>query len=253
MRLVFIHGWGLDASLWDDVIHLLPMHACERIDLGFFANNQWSDYPPLAGGSNDEVGRGGVYNVPSPAKTKSLADAKLKFLLPLPQGERKGILIGHSLGFLYGLSLPIQWQSWIAINSFPRFITTPEEIGCVPPAALRDMRMRLSTNTEKTLVDFHSMIGAPSPKGAPNTDALRQGLDELRGFDCRDFAGYSLPGLVLASKNDPLVSVEASENLAKNKDILWHQTAGHILPHSDPHFCALAIRNFLDRHGHTHT
>jgi pimeloyl-[acyl-carrier protein] methyl ester esterase len=212
MRLVFIHGWGLDASLWDPLVAELSDHTHLCLERGFFGQRQLSIV-----------------------------------------GDEPSILIGHSLGFLYGLSLPIKWQGWVAINSFPRFVIKPNEIGCVPPVALRDMRIRLRANTKKTLADFHAMIGAPRPNSAPNTDALCQGLDELRDLDNNDLTASNVPGLVLASKNDPLVTAETSENLAKNKDILWHQTAGHILPHSDPHFCAIAIKNFLDTHGLTHT
>jgi len=52
--------------------------------------------PPLAGGV-----RGGLVEqeTPSPAKTKDLAEAKSKFLLPLPQGERKlyAFIVDHAL------------------------------------------------------------------------------------------------------------------------------------------------------------
>jgi len=213
MKLVFVHGWALDATTWNGVAAALPGDVGERIDRGYFGKEQ-----------------------------------------TLPASDDPCVLVGHSLGFLYGLSLPRNWKAWIAINSFPRFVTKTGKIGCVPPAALRDMRIRLQADAHKTLADFHSLIGAKRPDGEPNIERLRQSLDELRDFDSADVTGYALPGLVLASKNDPLVPQEISTNLAENKDILWHDTTeqgvgGHILPHSDPEFCAKAIKDFLEKHG----
>ena len=36
MELVFIHGFGFDASVWDPLFELLPQFKKRRIDLGFF-------------------------------------------------------------------------------------------------------------------------------------------------------------------------------------------------------------------------
>ncbi len=39
--LTFIHGWGFDAGLWDDVATLLPDFAIRRLDRGYFGAGLW--------------------------------------------------------------------------------------------------------------------------------------------------------------------------------------------------------------------
>src|SRR5262245_19094736 len=53
------------------------------------------------------------------------------------------ILIGHSLGFVHGITKMKKWDGWIAINSFPRFVKTETKPGCTSAAELRDIRQRL--------------------------------------------------------------------------------------------------------------
>ncbi len=36
MKLLFLHGWGFDASFWNPVIARLPGHACVADDRGYF-------------------------------------------------------------------------------------------------------------------------------------------------------------------------------------------------------------------------
>ncbi len=206
MKLVFIHGWGFDARLWDGVSSLLADYEQQRLDMGFFGN---------------------------PA---------------LDMDSEPAILIGHSLGFIHGLTARNDWHGWIAINSFPRFLTTPTHPGCVPAAALRDIRMRLTLAPEKTLEGFHDLLGSSMPPGKPHAARLREGLDTLRDSDIGETAANISPGLVIASRHDPLVPAATSEVLAKNKDIFWHEGGGHILPHTDPAFCANAIQQFVEEH-----
>ncbi|MFA7439851.1 MAG: alpha/beta hydrolase [Sphingomonadaceae bacterium] len=48
-RLLLLHGWGFDASLWDDVCAALPEFAAIRADRGYFGNTvPCSDNPTLA-------------------------------------------------------------------------------------------------------------------------------------------------------------------------------------------------------------
>lgn len=206
MKLIFIHGWGFDAHVWDSVTSLLADDNQQCLDMGFFGK-------PM-----------------------------------LDMDSEPAILIGHSLGFVHGLTLRNNWHGWIAINSFPRFLTTPTAPGCVPSSALRDMRMRLTVAPEKTLKGFHELLGSSMPSGTPDMEKLREGLDRLRDSEVGETAAQISPGLVLASRHDPLVPAGTSEALAHNKDILWHEGGGHILPQTDPAFCAHAIRCFMEEH-----
>jgi pimeloyl-[acyl-carrier protein] methyl ester esterase len=209
MKLVFIHGWGLDAHLWDGILALLPDAESEIIERGFFGAAE----------------RTFTYDEPA-------------------------ILIGHSLGLIHGFNLTQNWAGWIAINSFPRFVATDSLSGCVPPAALRDMRQRLNRDPQKTLGDFHKMIGAIGPNGMPDIDKLRVGLDELRDGDIAALSA-SKPGLVLASRHDPLAPEPTSATLIQNdkQQIIWHEGASHVLPQSEPAWCAQHITAFVKHHA----
>jgi pimeloyl-[acyl-carrier protein] methyl ester esterase len=210
-ELVFIHGWGFDARFWDALAERLPQWKQVRIDLGFFKKN-------------------------STAFSDILANA-------LTSKEPR-VLIGHSLGFAFGAP-QTQWQGWVAINGFPRFV--PD---CVPGVALREMRMRLKSDPAKCLADFHKTIGTTAPGGEPNDDQLREGLDALRDADIEKAAGIRrIPGLVLAGKHDPLVPVETSEKLGHYaSDGATFDEGGQILPQSNPDFCAATITQFMARH-----
>ncbi|MFY9287134.1 MAG: alpha/beta hydrolase [Alphaproteobacteria bacterium] len=210
MKLVFIHGWGLDASFWDGAAPLLKDYAQHRVDRGFFGN-----------------------------------------VVPWEEDPEPSILIGHSLGFMYGIQKKKDWCGWVAINSFPRFITS-EKPGCTSPAELRDIKKRLDKDPQQTLADFHKYIQAKPPTLRPDIPKLRSALDELRDGDIEsDLIQLNKPGVVLASRNDVLVPIATSESLAHNQTHHWHETGGHILPQSNPVWCADAIKDFLNRHDFT--
>lgn len=50
MKLLFVHGWGFDASLWDPVVACMPGADVLRADLGYFGPACWPgiDGPCLA-------------------------------------------------------------------------------------------------------------------------------------------------------------------------------------------------------------
>lgn len=207
MKLVFIHGWGFDARFWNALALLLPQYQQERIELGFLSSRRTEKFPQ----------------------------------------DTPAILIGHSLGFIHGWQQRQDWSAWVAINSFPRFVQTETQPGCVPAAALREMRMKLVVQPEKTLQSFYKQNNAEAPQGTPDIERLREGLDELRDGDVRKILETAnIPGLVLAAFNDPLVPIAVSEELGRTAQrIAWHETGGHVLPQSDPGWCAEAIRGFL--------
>jgi pimeloyl-[acyl-carrier protein] methyl ester esterase len=206
MELIFIHGWGFDASFWDELAAQLPQFRQKRIDLGFF------------GETANEVDDA----IPS-------------------------ILVGHSLGFVHGMRSRKNWAGWVAINGFAHFVATPTQAGCVPESSLREMKEKMTKDPPRTLARFYSSIGATPPvtAAAPRIERLHEALDELLAIDL-DGALRSMPGLALASRNDPLVPVAASEALAvPSARIQWHATGGHMLPQSAAPWCAEAIAGFV--------
>ncbi|HUY68731.1 MAG TPA: alpha/beta hydrolase [Alphaproteobacteria bacterium] len=232
VELVFIHGWGFDASFWDPLCELLPPFPQRRVDLGFF---------------------GASGHAPLPAKTKGLVPpeggTKLRFSLPPPPGGRKPVLVGHSLGFLHGVTVRQDWRGWVAINGFVRFAEDGSGTGCMPAADLRAMKMRLQKNPRDTLKDFYQSIEAKPLSNVPDAARLCAGLDELRDGDvAKTLAALDVPGLALAARNDPLVPVRASETLGQKASggLLWHEDGGHNMPQSDAAWCARAITDFLE-------
>lgn len=166
--------------------------------------------------------------------------------------ELNDILIGHSLGLLWGAQLSPHWRGWIAINSFAHFLH-PETGGCVAPAVLRALRLKLEKAPEAALADFYRLISAVAPPAAAlgrlNLPRLREGLDFLR--DGNMSALQPAPGLVLAARHDPLVPASASQYLAAQAPtatLHWHETAGHLLPLQDPAWCASQINQWIGKH-----
>jgi pimeloyl-[acyl-carrier protein] methyl ester esterase len=206
MELIFIHGWGFDASFWDELAAQLPQFRQKRVDLGFF------------GEATNDVG-----------------------------GDEKSILIGHSFGFVHGMRSRKKWAGWVAINSFQHFVATPVQAGCVPESSLRETKEKMTKDPQRTLARFYASIGATPPvtPAAPRIERLLESLDELLAIDI-DGALRSMPGLALASRNDPLVPVATSEALAvPTAKIHWHETGGHMLPQSAAPWCAEAIMDFV--------
>lgn len=156
------------------------------------------------------------------------------------------ILVGHSLGFVHGLRHKKNWRGWIAINSFPRFIKNTDLAGCTSEAELRDIALRLKKNPQQCVADFLNFIGAPANNLAPNAETLRAALETLRDADVADIAA-SLPGLVIASFHDRLVPLATSQALAKGKEFVLRKSDSHILPLTEPTFCAMAMRQFLEQ------
>ncbi len=209
MELVFIHGWGFDAGFWDRLAPLLPGPQ-RHIDLGFLGH---------------------------PAGD------------PAQLSPGRQILVGHSLGFVYGITARQDWAGWIAINSFPRFVATESLPGCVSASALRELRINFHRNPAATLARFRELIGAEPPPAGIEPTSMRQGLDVSRDCDIdATLSSIPAPGLVLASVNDPLVPVATSAALgraARRADLRWHDTGGHNLPLTEPQWCATAIAEYL--------
>jgi len=151
------------------------------------------------------------------------------------------VLIGHSLGFVYGMAKKKNWRGWIAINSFPRFVGPPGS-GCASLDELKDMASRLEKNPAETLKKFYAFIGAEPPAGYPDLKKLREALDMLRILAVGRSA---IPGLMLAARNDCLVPEATGAALAAGHSAEWHESGGHVLPQSDPAWCAERISSFL--------
>jgi pimeloyl-[acyl-carrier protein] methyl ester esterase len=208
MRLVFIHGWGFDARIWNGVAGCLPHIPHIKGELGFLGQ------PPVP-----------------------------------PVFQDGDILVGHSLGFLWGMAQGHFFPRWVAINSFACFTHDDPQKTCVPSANLRALRRNLARDPQKTLRDFHTLITSPDAPDQFDAGKLDAGIALLETLDL----GESLlerdnHGLILAAQDDALVPVAATEYLASNcrtVDIMW-KAGGHILPITEPDWCATQIEKFLN-------
>lgn len=204
MRLVFVHGWGFDHTLWDGVAAALPEFDKTVVELGFLGDRP-TDMTPQA----DDV------------------------------------LIGHSLGLLWGMAQRPDWRAVIAVNGFARFTGEAETGACVPPAALRAMRLGVARDAAAALVKFHRSLGHSSAPTGFDTQRLTDGLALLETVCFSKLIG--VPVRVLAARRDPLVPLAASEHLAAAAEtsVHWHDAGGHLLPLTAAAWCAAAIAAFL--------
>lgn len=208
MRLVFIHGWGFGPHFWEPLGAALSDFSQIRVDFGFFSDR-----------------------------------------VEIPAFHEDDILIGHSLGFAWGMARSRPWRGWVSINGFACFVDNAGRKACAAPAALRAMRQGLARHTEETLRNFYKSIGAEGNAEGANAEHLTAGLSMLQTADITGSLRESAArGLALASRDDPLVPVPATEFLAsqtRNASLLWHDQGGHLLPLRQPEWCAEAIRKLL--------
>ncbi len=202
---MFVHGWGFDSGFWKPVCSLLSDHECHVIDLGFRS---------------------------APSR-------------PAPSGPLVGI--GHSLGFPWLLkNRPFEWKGLVAINSFPRFVRGDDFPCGVPEYALEKTIAGLRENPKRTMTEFLSRCGVDEKPLKWNREHLHQGLLWLSNWDVRPIMdGEKL--LVLAGRQDPIVFREMTISGFAGRDgvdLKWHD-GGHLLPLSDPEWCANRIREWI--------
>jgi pimeloyl-[acyl-carrier protein] methyl ester esterase len=202
-RVVLVHGWGYDASLWDAVRSALdPALQVETVDLGFF-------------GAEQKVGadRTGI-----------------------------DLAVGHSLGVLWWLTQAAPpWKRLLSINGFPRFTETADYAPAVAPRVLARMKQQLLRDPKAVLADFHARCGDYVPAGIPDTIRLAAGLDWLAAWDGRTvLAARRDDVFVLAGSDDPIVPA-AMSTMAFSGQCEQVAAPGHLLPVTHPELCARRI------------
>lgn len=211
--LVFIHGWSFNSTMWRPVIEKLEgAFACHTIDHGF-----------LEGGTTDweDVSRPAVY-------------------------------VCHSLGLLWLLAewqrakCPPQPRALIAVAAFSNFMAFTK------PDNLMKTRAGIEVNARGQLIHFWRQTGAGLwlKKPLPNTPRLLEGLDWLRDRDMTEAKEQiTCPITVIAAKEDNIVPKAATEAEWQThphaRPIIWHETAPHALPLTEPDWLAEKIRQSL--------
>lgn len=146
MRVLLVHGWGFDASIWDAVRACLPREAeVHTVEFGFLGEKPRMSVPA-------EV----------------------------------DVAVGHSMGVLWLLTeRPCRWQRLVSVNGFPRFTAAPDFPEGIPPRLVERMRRRLDTAPGTVLTDFRARCGAEAAGSRLDPARLAWGLDLLCHGDAR--------------------------------------------------------------------
>jgi len=206
-ELVLMHGWGYDATLWDDVASLLTPRTVRKLEAGYFGAA-----PCLA--------------------------------LPTRPFIAIGHSAGGLWFLKQNLTL---CQAVILINSFTRFTRGEDFPLGQAPAILARMSRRLATAPNDVITLFRKNIGDTGTFNDPVSDQLMSGLADLAACDARYQARIMTPPLyALAGSDDPLVPPPLSRACFENLHHLAWAEGDHVLPRTQPHLCARFIRNILD-------
>jgi len=158
------------------------------------------------------------------------------------------VAIGHSLGFLKLLQAPPPGCiAYIAINGFARFAGGADYPPGVAPRLLERMMARLERDPAAVVDDFRRRAGSAPHAGTPRPEPLRHDLRRLLEADERQtLAASRLPLLALAGTADPIVAPALTQaQFGACAGLRWRDGGGHLLPVSDPGWCAGRIRAFL--------
>ncbi|WP_374545942.1 alpha/beta fold hydrolase [Rhodoblastus sp.] len=167
----------------------------------------------------------------------------------LPDLRDGDILVGHSMGLLWGLSQHADWAGIVAINAFARFTLDDAGHGCVKPASLRAMRQALERDPQACANAFRASLGLAPARGRAQKERLMTGLDLLRDGQVAALPeGAAL--LALGAEDDSLAPPAATRDLAAltGGALALNATGGHGLPWTAPDFCAEQILAFLKAH-----
>ncbi len=207
-----VPGWGFGETFWDPLRARLKPFETDIVDLGFL------------------TGR------PS--------------TMPTTPSETVTIAIGHSFGFAWLLNRKNHaWDAYIAINGFTRFSHAPDFRHGIAGRILDRMIAKFDQSPRDVVADFHRRCGAADPPGDFDHARMKTGLIRLRDWDFRvAYQRLDMPGLVLAGAVDKIVKPGMTNDCfhgRKGVQMHWHETGGHLLPQSDPDWCADHIRAFV--------
>ncbi|MFQ6372331.1 pimeloyl-ACP methyl ester esterase BioH [Shewanella sp. YIC-542] len=196
--LVWLHGWGVNGSVFLPTVAQLPQYRSYCVDLPGFG-----DSPPCVGTLDDWAER---------LITAMPADA---------------IWIGWSLGGLLAMHIARRWpqrvKALITVASSPCFMaqTTPPWPG-IAPQVLQQFEQQLQQDLARTVERFLAIQAMGSAtarddirhikelvlaKPLPDADALAQGLMMLKQVDLRpEMSAISQPWLRIWGRLDGLVS-----------------------------------------------
>ncbi len=242
-ELVLLHGWGMNADVWDGVVPTLAKsHRVTVVDL------------PGHGRSGDT---GGDYSLSAQAQ-------KVAEILP-----PNCILVGWSLGGLLALQLaldfPQQIKALVLVASSPRFVCGDDWPDAMQAEVLLGFAGELQTDFKKAINRFLAIqaLGSEHAReelrllrervfahGEPDRKALTSGLEILMTADFRDrLVEIPCPVLLLCGERDtlfPAQAVRRTQALLPDATLSVVQGAGHAPFLSHPEDFVRALQAFLD-------
>ncbi|OEJ69418.1 alpha/beta fold hydrolase [Magnetovibrio blakemorei] len=213
LRIVFVHGWGFDASFWTPLKDALSGDVDSFcVDLGFFGHAN----------------------------------------LDIPADDRPTVAIGHSLGVAWLLrhSRLGPLSALVSINGFARFTKAADFPFGQDPRILRRMQVGFEKNPKTVYRDFMTLCGVSDPQAQGlEIEPLGASLADLMDIDERAaLAACDVPVLALAGDADALVSAPMSQQTFADHQLVMKAGGGHVLAHTDTQWCADHIDVFLKDH-----
>ncbi|HCR3983472.1 TPA: pimeloyl-ACP methyl ester esterase BioH [Kluyvera ascorbata] len=208
-HLVLLHGWGLNAQVWDCITPELSAHfTLHLVDLpGYGRSGEWG------------------------AMTLEAMAEKV-----LENAPERAIWLGWSLGGLVAsqiaLNHPTRVQALVTVASSPCFSAQDEWPG-IKPEVLSGFQQQLSEDFQRTVERFLALqtLGTESARQdaralkqavlslpMPSSEVLNGGLEILKTADLREpLAALDLPFLRLYGRLDGLVP----RKIVPQLDALW--------------------------------
>lgn len=195
--LVMLHGWGLNAGVWQHLIaRLSPHFRLHLVDLPGYGRSQ--AFPPM--------------------RVEEMVETLL------PQAPARAIWLGWSLGGLVASKMallhPGRVAGLVSVASSPCF-TAEEEWPGIRPETLSGFQHQLSENFQRTVERFLALqtLGTASARQdarllksvvlalpSPSVEVLNGGLETLRTLDLRqEMLTLSVPLLRIYGALDGLV------------------------------------------------
>lgn len=204
--LLFVHGWGFDAHLWDGVIARLPGHVCATLDLGFtgHAAHPAVEKPLVIGHSMGFAWA--LAHLPRPWSGAIAVNAFARFT--------------HAPGFPDGVP--------------DRVIDRMrQQFAVAPDAVLAEFRARCGAPAHEAAGAFETAVLGPA-------------LDWLAQCDERAaLATLPCPIAALAGDLDPIVPPAMSRASFVGLPLAFQPDGGHLLPHTHPDRIAKSIEALI--------
>lgn len=206
MHFIFVHGWGMDKTVWDALLPHLPDINATLIDLGFIGYDINTD---------------------------------------LSQNKPR-IFITHSLGTAWTLKRHYgSIDALISINGFANFKNYSDErtLNTMQKRLKRSPSAQMKSFWNACDLP-QNMQNALDPH--LNIDRLHTGLDWLLQWDeSTRLKDISAPILSLAGQNDRVAPLLQAKQEWQSHTLKIHEEAGHTLPLSHPEWCAHHIKEFI--------